>query len=333
MSLNRDVSEFLQKLGERDYLDPATASIVEMRRANRQMELDFDVPETPMFLERALEIPGPAGGIPIRIYWPRKVARDARMPMMLFCHGGGWVLCDLDTHENMCRYLCKYGDVIGISVGYCLAPEHKFPAAVDDAYAALSWAAENAQVIGGNVSEICVAGDSAGGNLAAVLTQLTKAKQGPPIAAQLLVYPSVGMGVKSRYRSWNEYCEPSGKYGLVPAVVDRFLDSYLRSPEDLVDVRFTPILADDFKDLPRALIITAECDPIRDESEEYAARLAEAGVLVDYKSFKGTIHAFMSLAGAISAGFEGLDYASAFLREAFGPRGHDEALARSARSA
>lgn len=310
--MESQIREFLDSLGNRDDFDWVNSPLDEIRKANAQLELQFDVRETAMYQERELEITGPNGSVPLRIYWPRKLQRDERSPIMIFMHGGAWVLCSMDTHENMCRYLCSEGDVIGINVGYRLAPEHKFPAGIVDCDSVLRWTAANANILGGDPARICVAGDSAGGNIAAVLSLMSRDRGEPGIAAQLLIYPSVAMGVLPRFESWEKYC--SGEYGLTEAGINVMLGHYLNSPDELLDYRVSPLLAKDHSNQPPTLIITAELDPLRDEAAAYVEKLRQAGGQVDYRCFEGTIHAFMSMAGAMSVGYEGLDYAAGFLR-------------------
>ena len=313
MALEPSTTRLLEQLAKREPLDIDNVAIDEFRAYNNEMEFDYDVPKVSMYRERHQSIPGPRGDIPIRIYWPQAPGTDANPPVLVFYHGGGWSICDLDSHENFCRYLCKSGGAVGVSVGYRLAPENKFPAGVEDCFSALRWVAVNALVLGGDPDRICVAGDSAGGNLSAVMCHLAKREGGPNIWKQLLFYPSVAIGDDERY--WSRELYGNGDYFLSDESIRYMRSLYVNGEEDFQDFRVSPILADDFSKLPGALVITAECDPLRDEGQAYAECLRSAGVPVDHRCFSGTIHAFMSLAGAIEPGIEALDYAGEFLRK------------------
>ncbi len=294
-------------------INTVNSTVDELRRNKEEFEFKYDLPELPMHQERSLNIPGPAGPVPVRLYWPRKLGRDERIPVLIFMHGGAWVFCSMDTHENMLRYLCSKADAIGVNVGYRLAPEHKFPTALEDCYAVLEWTEKHVELIGGRPDKVCIAGDSAGGNLAAVLCLLVRDRNGPDIAAQLLFYPSVAAGVLPRYPSWNKYA--AGSIQDFEDELSVLLDYYLNSPEELKDYRVSPVLADHHGNLPPALIITAEYDPFRDDGVVYADKLESSGVNVEYKCFDGAVHAFMSLAGGMSRGYVALDYTAEYLRK------------------
>ena len=169
MPLDQDVREVLDYIGARPVINAANSTLDELRRDKEEIEWQYDLPVLPMYQEHSQDIPGPNGSVPVRKYLPRRLQENERLPVLIFIHGGAWVFCSMDTHENMVRYLCMKGDVIGINVGYHLAPEHKFPAAIEDCYAVLEWTQQNMGLIGGIPGKICVAGDSAGGNIAAVL--------------------------------------------------------------------------------------------------------------------------------------------------------------------
>ena len=312
MPLEQSTVRFLELLSQREPMDISAVTIDEFRAYNNEMELTYDVPKYNMFKEEQVSIVGPAGVIPIRIYWPFETATVEKHPLMVFYHGGGWSLCDLDSHENMCRYLCYHGGVIGISTGYRLAPEHKFPTGVEDCFSALRWVVNNAIVLGGDPEKVCVAGDSAGGNLSAVMCHLARQEGGPKIWKQLLFYPSVAIGDDESYESRKLY--GNGEYFLSDEGIRYMRSLYINRIEDFLDYRVSPILAEDFSGLPAALIITAEFDPLRDEGKVYADKLRQAGVYVDYQCYAGTIHAFMSVAGAIEPGIQALDYSAEFLR-------------------
>ncbi len=276
----------------------------EARRALKEMTIAVDAPKTPVAKVEERTIPGPNGEIPIRIYWPDATA-DA-LPVLLLYHGGGWTLGDMDTHENVCRYYCANAGVIVINVDYRLAPEHKFPAGVDDCYAALEWVGAHAAEIGGDASRIAVTGDSAGGNLSAVMCQLAKARGGPMIAFQALVYPAVDLtdDANDKYASRTSF--GGGEYFIGRKDVVWLKGNYLDQHTLASDPRISPILTEDLSGLPPALVITAGYDPLCDEGKAYADRLAAAGAPVEHKCFETTIHGFMSFSGGIDAGKEGL---------------------------
>ena len=313
MPKDQDFQEALNDVLCQPLINAVNSTLDEFRRNKEEFEFKYDLPELSMYLERSLNIPGPAGPVPVRLYWPRKLGRDERIPVLVFMHGGAWVFCSMDTHENMLRYLCSKADTIGVNVGYRLAPEHKFPVALEDCYAVLEWTERHAELIGGRPDKVSVAGDSAGGNLAAVLCLLARDRNGPDIAAQLLFYPSVAAGVLPRYPSWNKYA--AGSIQDFEEEIRVFLDCYLNSPEELNDYRVSPVLADRHDRLPPALVITAEYDPFRDEGAVYAGKLEASGVNVEYKCFDGAVHAFMSLAGGMSRGYEALDFTAEYIRK------------------
>ena len=224
--------------------------------------------------------------IPFRVYCP--VGQGVK-PMIFMYHGGGWVIGDLDTADSQSREVCRLTDAIVISVDYRLAPEHKFPSAAEDCYAALLASEELANRYNGDPNRIAVAGDSAGGNLAAVVAQMSRDRKGPELKFQLLVYP-VTDGVKTDYVSMKENAEG---YMLTSAAMEWFWDHYC-SPENRSNPYASPIQADDLADLPPALIQTAEFDPLRDEGEAYGERLRQAGIPVQVTRYDGFIHGFFS---------------------------------------
>ena len=237
-----------------------------------------------------LSIPAPHGVIPARIYRPRKLRKaNGLASCLVFFHGGGWVIGNLDTHDVVCRKLAEEGELIVISVDYRLAPEHKFPAAVDDSIIATKWIAANAARLGIDASRLIVGGDSAGGNLAAVVSLAARDDGGPDIAGQLLIYPSTDM---SRKHASHKEAETS--ILLTHSVIGWFLNHYL-GDADITDWRASPALAKSLASLPPAYVLTVGGDPLRDEGDEYAARLKEAGVGVTYRHFAGQFHGFFTM--------------------------------------
>ncbi len=257
-----------------------------------------------------LEIPGPVVDIPIRIYTPEG---SGPFPILVYFHGGGWVQGDLDTHENVCRALANGAACVVVSVDYRLAPEHKFPAAIEDAYAATGWVAENAARLRGDATRIAVGGDSAGGNLAAVVSLMARDQGGPALVYQLLIYPATDVSTldTASYRDYGE------GYVLLKADIVWFLDHYLADEQDRHNPLVSPLLAQDLSGLPPALIVAAEFDVLRDEGKAYAQRLEQAGVPVTYTLYDGMVHAFLSVTGMLDQAKQGLAETAAALHAAF----------------
>jgi acetyl esterase len=238
-----------------------------------------------------LSIPSPAGSIPARIYTPVKLRQaDGVSPCLVFFHGGGWVIGDLDSHDVACRKLADEGQLIVIAIDYRRAPEHKFPAAVDDAIAATKWIAGHAKQIGIDASRLTVGGDSAGGNLAAVVAISARDGNGPAIAGQVLIYPATDFTM-----AHPSHREPETSLLLTHSVIRWFRDHYLNGPADIDDWRASPARAKTLAGLPPAYVLTAGADPLRDEGDEYARRLKEAGVPVTYRTFPGQFHGFFTM--------------------------------------
>ena len=234
-----------------------------------------------------LSIPGPASSIPARHYLPDN---DEVGPLLMFIHGGGWVIGDLDTHDNLCRMMCRGAGIHVLSVGYRLAPEHPAPAGLEDCYAAYRWALEHGTELGTRPGVVAVGGDSAGGNLSAVVARLGR-DEGVPPALQLLLYPSTDQRGETRSRA----LFANGFFLSRPAM-DWFRGHYLGTSQlDLTDPRISPLLAEDMSALPRALVITAGFDPLRDEGETYATAMRDAGVIVDLRRMSSLTHGFASL--------------------------------------
>ena len=239
---------------------------------------------------KPLAIPAPHGSIPARIYTPKNRRQAGGLaPALVFFHGGGWVIGDLDSHDVVCRKLADEGRLIVISVDYRLAPEHKFPAAVDDAIAATKWIAENAKQLGIDASRLMVGGDSAGGNLAAVVAIAARDGNGPAIAGQVLIYPATDFAMTHPSHS-----EPETSILLTHSVIQWFKNHYL-GDADIHDWRASPARATTLTGLPPAYVLTAGGDPLRDEGDEYAKNLKQAGVAVTYRHFAGQFHGFFTM--------------------------------------
>jgi acetyl esterase len=254
-------------------------------------------------------IPGPDGEIPVRIYRP---AGEGAKPAIVFYHGGGWVIGSLETHDGVCRAFANAVDAIVVSVDYRLAPEHPFPAPVNDAFAALEWVHEHADELGVDVEHIAVAGDSAGGNLAAVVAQLARDAGDPQVCFQLLIYPVTDYEFDSA--SMNDNAEG---YILSRDAMRWFYSHYLSDPAEGANPRVSPIRGSDLSGLAPALVITAEFDPLRDQGMAYAAAMSDAGTPVVAWTYDGMFHGFFSMIEFIDAGKVAFDDAVSALQVAF----------------
>ncbi|MDX1947150.1 MAG: alpha/beta hydrolase [Pirellulaceae bacterium] len=255
-------------------------------------------------------VPGPAGEIPVRVYAPHG---NGPFPVLLFYHGGGWVLGSINTHDEVPRSICHRAGVIVVSVDYRLAPEHRFPAPLDDCYAALVWAAEHAAEIGGDPRRLAVGGDSAGGNLAAAVAIRARDERGPRVLLQVLIYPVTNYNFDSA-----SYHQMSTGFGLTRAGMQAFWRDYLRDPAEGLHPLASPLQAGNLAGLPPALVITAHFDVLRDEGEAYAARLAQAGVPVTCTRYTAMNHGFLRQAASYEDGRQAHEQIAAALREALG---------------
>ena len=254
---------------------------------------------------------GPRGAVPIRIYWP--VRKEDLAPVVCFMHGGGFALGDLESHDAICRRLCNMSRAIFISIDYRRPPENPFPAAPEDCFAAVKWAAEYARSLGGDPSRLAVMGDSAGGNLSAAVCLMARDRGGPAIAYQVLCYPCVHLD--PRFETPSRKWLGGGEYFLSSGDMRWIAGMYLKTHEDALNPYASPILAESFKDLPATLIITSGYDMLRDEGEDYCNLLKSAGVEADLIQYAGTIHGFLSFNAILQAGSQGLDMIAERLRE------------------
>ncbi len=261
---------------------------------------------------RNLASPGPAGDIPLRLYRPRGSTVDEHLPGLVFYHGGGWLLGDLDSHDGVCRILANDARCVVVSVDYRMAPEHKFPAAVDDCAAATGFVATHAADLGIEASRIAVGGNSAGGNLAAVMALLARDGALPPIVAQVLIYPATDMTMTTVSAQTITEGAP-----LTSTTMRWFIDHYLRNEADKTDWRASPSRAASLAGTAPALVITASSDPLRDEGAEYARRLEREGVRVAHLNFSDQIHGFISMGKIIRASATALAMVTAWLGREF----------------
>jgi acetyl esterase len=258
-------------------------------------------------------VPGPAGALPVRIYWPHELP-DEPLPALVYFHGGGFVICDLDSHDPTCRAITNSVGCVVVSVDYRLAPEHKFPAAAEDAYAATLWVSANATELDVDASRIAVGGDSAGGNLTASVALMARDRGGPRLVFQLMVYPVTDLTAMDN----SSYRENGQDYFLTTEKMDWYRHQYLTDLTDASNPYASPLQATDFTGLPPALVITAEFDPLRDEGEDYAVRLAESGVAATVTRYDGVFHGFFALGAMLDAAKQANEEAYRALRDAFG---------------
>ncbi|WP_234682090.1 alpha/beta hydrolase [Bradyrhizobium monzae] len=285
MTLHPQVEAHLKRLAGTRFADLHKLSPDQVRAGMRQMSSALGEPE-PVAQVEDHTIQTDAGDCPIRVYRP---APGKVRPIIVFFHGGGFVLGDLDTHDGLARALANATGNIVVSVNYPLAPENKYPAARNAAYAATRWIAEHATEIGGDASRLAVAGDSAGGNLAAVVALMARDAGAPKIALQLLIYPDLD------FRRTNvSIREFAGKWGNISRETQGwFMNQYLNNEEEKLDPLVSPLLAPSVAGVPRAFIITAEYDALRDEGEAYGQRLQDAGVEAVVRRYDGMIHEFL----------------------------------------
>ncbi len=285
------VGEFVKSIRVPGYYPP----LPELRQQLRTMVTLMDEPGPALPRIEDIRIPGPAGEIPARVYAPS--VGGAPLPAVAYFHGGGWVQGDLETHHGLCARLAKHAGALVVSVDYRLAPEHKFPAAVEDCVAAYRWVRARGRGVGADPARVAVAGDSAGGNLSAVVSQLAAAGGTPVPTCQVLIYPAVDFSLDTE--SHRELADGH----VIPR--DRILwytEQYLRSEADKADLRASPLRAPSLAGQPPTLIVTGGFDPLRDEGKAYGDRLREAGVDAVHCEYPGQIHAFVSLTKAIPQG-------------------------------
>jgi acetyl esterase len=271
-------------------------------------------------------ITGPGSDIALRIYQPRELKTSEKLPVLVWFHGGGFVIGSLDTHDSVCRMLANQADCIVVSVDYRLAPEAKFPAAVEDCQAALKWIALHAVEFGGDANCMAVGGDSAGANLATVIAILARDAAHPKLVFQLLIYPCVAPEPETA--SHHKFKEG---HILSRNSITWFYRQYLRTGKDVNDFRFAPLMLDDLSGLPPSLIIVAGYDPLRDEGIEYAKKLIEAGNRVRLSNYEGMVHGFFLMGGAVDAAKRAVAESAEAMRKAFdGVRGIDRKLEKTA---
>lgn len=285
--------------------DPSAPTILEQTPEQARAAVVLAEPTEPIGETRNLEAPGPNGPTPVREYRPVTRRSDTGI---VFFHGGGWVLGSVAEYEDFCRRLSNVAGRPVFSVEYSLAPEHKFPRGVQDCYAGLQWVAQQAATLEIDGDGIFVAGDSAGGNLAAIVSYLARERSGPRIKGQILIYPVASFGadapsiVNAEIGPW-----------LTPREMAWFRNHYLESDADESNPEASPLMAADFSGLPPTLVINAEYDPLRDDAREYAAQLIRAGVSVRYREYPGTVHGFLGEFARLRVARDAFDEIGAFV--------------------
>ncbi len=306
MELDPEVPPLLELFEAMGVPDPATVTPEELREA---MVMPPPEHPTPVARVEARDIAGPAGSIATRIFFPESATQGAT-PVLVFFHGGGWVVGDVTSHDEICRRLCAGAGCIVISVDYRLAPETPFPGGLEDCYAVTRWAADHAAELGGDPARLAVGGDSAGGNLAAAVCLLARERRAPAIGHQLLIYPVTDSDFERP-----SYRDNADGYLLTRGMMQWFWQQYLADPAQASDPLAAP-LHGELSGLPGATVITAGFDPLRDEGQAFAEKLAAADVAVEHREFKGMIHGFVSMDAGLTQTAVAVDYLCQRLKDA-----------------
>jgi acetyl esterase len=309
MPLDPQIEALLQQMAALESFDYREVTPEGLRQTMKMIAAADGLPEAVGSVEDA-SADGPAGTIPVRVYRPAG-AGAAPWPILVWYHGGGWVIGDLDTADTTCRKLANRSGALVVSVDYRLAPEHPAPAPVEDCWAALCWVAGAATKLGGDPSRLAVGGDSAGGNLSALLAVRARDSGGPALRYQLLVYPATDLTM-----SYPSHVENGDGYMLTNEATAWFLGHYLGPDDDPKHPSLSPHFSDDLSGVAPAVIITAEFDPLRDEGEAYAARLRDSGVAVDLRHYDGMIHGFFQMGGITPVADSAVSDAASRLRAA-----------------
>jgi acetyl esterase len=313
MAVDPQMQAVLERAADSALPAYCTVSAAEARRLYKETRAVLSPPVPEVQALRDLAASGPAGPIPLRLYRGLGTAADAPLPVLVYFHGGGWTIGDLDTHDIVCRTLANKARCAVVSVDYRMGPEHRFPAAVEDCLAATRWVAREGAALGIDAARIAVGGDSAGGNLAAVVAITLRDAGGPPLVFQALVYPATDQRLDSESHS-----RFGQGYLLTRDNMLWFRGNYLM-PSEYDDWRASPIRAADLTRLPPAHIITAGYDPLLDEGRAYSDRLVAAGVPVLYECFEGMAHGFLTMGGVVAAANHALYRLGQSLALAFKP--------------
>ncbi len=305
-AIDPEAASYLKWLGSLRLPSLAEQGAAEARRSNRMRAPMLAGEPEPIERIEDIDVPGPGGPIACRIY---AASSGGPLPALLYLHGGGWVVGDIDSHDSVCRGLARRAGCLVLSVDYRLAPEHRFPAALEDAWAAMSWLHDNAAGIGADPGRLAVGGDSSGGNLAAVLARWSRDRGGPRPAAQVLIYPVIDIDLDTP-----SYRTVGTGYGLTRESMRWYWEQYLSDPRDGASPDASPLRATDLSNLAPALVITCELDPLMSEGTAYAAVLGSAGVPVEHIHEPDMIHGYIRMAGVISRARKSWDDCARFLR-------------------
>lgn len=291
--LSQEARAHLEKIAGQGNLGMEFSSMEKERDYFRQVSKALARPRMEVGRVKDTTVPGPAGDVPVRLYWPEGAGPGSRLPVIVYAHGGGWTVGDIETHDEIMREICARAGMVMCSVDYRLAPEHKFPAAVDDCCAAIRWLIENADDVGIDPDRIGVAGESAGGNIAASVAMVVRDDDTLKLAGQFLHYPATCLVV--------DFTTPSridlgsdGDFYPSRAQINAVSEHYTATHEDRLNPVASPLLAEDLSGIATAVIATAGFDPLRDEARMYAERLRGFGVEVTYKCFETTIHGYLN---------------------------------------
>ena len=306
MALDPEVPPILELFEALEMPEPGSVPASVMREAFVAPPVEEP---TPVSSIEDTSLPGPDGPVPVRIYRP---SLDSITPVVVYFHGGGWVMGSPEMSDEFARQLCSGSECTVVSVDYRLAPETPFPGGLEDCYAATAWTAENAEALGVDATRLAVAGDSAGGNLAAAVCLLARERGGPAIAHQLLIYPVTDDDFERP-----SYVDNAEGYLLTRDMMRWFWEQYLADPAEADNPLVAPLKAD-LSGTPGATVITAGYDPLRDEGNALAERLAAAGVPVELRQFPGMVHGFLTLAGGLTQTGVAMDYQCQRLRECLG---------------
>ena len=309
--LHPQARALLDLIAERGVPPTHTLSPQEARAVYRDRRGFTQPAPPPVASVQSLQAEGPLGPIPLRLYRPLGTMADQVLPALVYYHGGGWVIGDLDTHDTLCRELANGSGCAVVSVDYRLAPEHRFPAAVDDAIAAARWVRREAAALKLDAERIAVGGDSAGGNLAAVVAIAARDAGEPPFAWQLLIYPAT-----DQHRTAPSHERNGQGYLLTSDTMDYFSGHYIPDARLYADWRASPLLHPDLSRLPPALVLTAGYDPLRDEGLAYAQKLSEAGTRATHLSFERQIHGFILMGKVLAEANDAVRLCAAALRDA-----------------
>ncbi|MDM0033240.1 alpha/beta hydrolase [Variovorax sp. J22P271] len=312
--LHPQAQAFIDLLAQRGVPPTHTLTPAEARKFYRERRALTQPDPAEVAQVRELQADGPHGPTPLRLYRPLGSAATALLPVLVYYHGGGWTIGDLDTHDTLCRELCNGSGCAVVAVDYRMGPEHRFPAAVDDVLAATRWVRREAAALGVDAERLAVGGDSAGGNLAAVVAIAARDAGDPPIAYQLLIYPATDMR-----RGHPSHTTNGQGYVLTSDTIGYFHDHYIADAAQDLDWRASPLLREDLAGLPPALVLTAGYDPLRDEGLDYARALTAAGNRASCVCFERQIHGFITMGRLLDEANTAVSICAAELRRALQP--------------